>query len=105
MTTTEQRQQERELREQDKKLKAHQSEVFCALIAEQVIHHLGEPKNLIQVQVRRLWEDRYRANVFVGAGITSATIVNSYFLVTDSNGKIIEATPTIKKQCAHKLAQ
>jgi hypothetical protein len=104
MTTTEQREQERELREQDRKLKAHQSEVFCALIAEQVIHHLGEPKNLIQVQVRRLWEDRYRANVFVGAGITSATIVNSYFLVCDSNGKIIDAKPDIKRQYSRELA-
>jgi hypothetical protein len=105
MTTTEQRQQERAIRGQDRKLKAHQREVLCALIAEQVIHHLGEPTNLIQVQVRRLWEDRYRANVFVGAGVTSATIVNSYFLVCDSDGKIIEATPTIKKQYSRELAQ
>jgi len=104
MTTTEQHEHQRNLREQDRKLKAHKREMFRALIAEQVMYCLGEPKDLIQVQVRRLWEDRYRANVFVGAGITSATIVNSYFLVTDSNGKIIDATPTIKKQYSPELA-
>jgi hypothetical protein len=105
MTTAQQHEQERNLREQDRKLKAHQREMFCALIAEQVIHSLGEPKDLIQVQVRRLWENRYRANVFVGAGVTSATIANSYFLVCDSNGKITEATPTIKKQYSREFAQ
>jgi hypothetical protein len=53
---------------------------------------------MIQVQVRRLWEDHYRVNIFAGAGITSSKIVNSYFLTTDSNGNIVTAIPKIVKQ-------
>jgi hypothetical protein len=98
MTTTEQREQERNLREQDRKLKAHKHEMFQALIAEQVLHSLGEPKNLLQIQVRRLWEDRYRVNVFAGASVTSAKILNSFFLVTDGNANIVTATPRITKE-------
>src|ERR1700704_306850 len=98
MTTAQEHEQAKNLRDQDRKLKAHKREMFCALIAEQVMYRLGEPKELIQVQVRPLWEDRYRANVFVGKGVNSATIVNSFFLVTDSSGNITAATPKIKKQ-------
>jgi hypothetical protein len=97
MSTTQQREQQRDLREHDKKLEAHKREMLNTLVAEQVLHSLGVPKDLIQVQVRRLWEDRYRVNVFVGAGVTSATIANSYFLTIDSNGTIIEAKPRIMK--------
>jgi len=98
MKSTEQGQYEKTLREQDKKLDAHKREVFDTLITEQVMHILGKPAGLIQVQVRRLWDDHYRVNIFAGAGITSATIVNSYFLTTDSNGNIVGAIPKIEKQ-------
>jgi hypothetical protein len=98
MKSTEQGQYEKTLREQDKKLDDHKREVFDTLIAEQVMHVLGHPTGLIQVQVRRLWEDHYRVNIFAGAGITSAKIVNSYFLTTDSNGNIVSAIPRIEKQ-------
>jgi hypothetical protein len=98
MKSTEQVQYEKTLREQDKRLDDHKREVFDTLIAEQVLHTLGQPKEMIQVQVRRLWEDHYRVNIFAGAGITSSKIVNSYFLTTDSNGNIVTAIPKIVKQ-------
>jgi hypothetical protein len=66
-----------------------------ALIGEQVLHLLGRPVSLLTVQVRKLWDDRYRANVFIGADAASATIIHSYFLVADDEGKIIAATPAI----------
>ena len=47
-------------------LEQHKTELLNALIGEQVIHNLGEPDDLHKVQVRRLWEDRYRVNVFIG---------------------------------------
>jgi len=34
----------------------------------------------------------------VGADFFSATIANSYFVVTDDNGTVIAATPTITRQ-------
>jgi len=69
-----------------------------AMIGEQVIHLLGQPNALMRVQVRKLWEDRYRVNVFTTSDDGSAVVAHSYFLVTDGKGKIISANPTITKQ-------
>jgi hypothetical protein len=69
-----------------------------AVIAKKVIQQLGEPINLRRVEVRRLWENRYRVNVFVGAESVSATLPNSYFLVVDGEGDIVTSTPAITRQ-------
>jgi hypothetical protein len=68
-----------------------------AIIGEQVMHILGQPGTLHRVQVRKLWDDRYRVNVFTGPDAVSAMIAHSYFLVTDVEGNIIGATPRITK--------
>ena len=44
----------------------HEREMLNALIGEQLLHTLGEPGDLLKVQVRPLWEDRYRVNVLTG---------------------------------------
>jgi hypothetical protein len=98
MATTEQRAHERGEGERNRNLDAQQRETFHAIIAEQVMHRLGQPRNLIDVQVRPLWANRFRVNVFVGADVTSPRVANSYFLVIDNNGNITEATPAITKQ-------
>ena len=85
-------------REQHKDLEQHRRETQKALIREQVIHALGEPAGLHKVQVQRLWEDHYRVNVLVGSDATSAKIVNSYFLRSDSDGKIIASNPKLAKR-------
>ena len=69
-----------------------------AIIGEQVMHTLGQPKSYHQVQVRKLWSGRFRVNVFVGADLTSAIVAHSFFLVTDDAGQILAATPRITKQ-------
>ena len=84
--------------EQHKDLEQHRRETQKALIREQVIHALGEPAGLHKVQVRRLWEDHYRVNVLVGPDAASAKIVNSYFLRSDSDGKIIASNPVLAKR-------
>jgi hypothetical protein len=68
------------------------------IIGEQVLQSLGQPTSYHQVQVRKLWGGRFRVNVFVGADLTSAVVAHSFFLVTDDNGQIINATPSITKQ-------
>jgi hypothetical protein len=78
--------------------KREERELLNSVVGEQVMHRLGAPHNLIQVQVRRLWQDRYRVNVFVGPDIASAQIPNSFFLVTDGDGNIMASTPIITKQ-------
>ena len=69
-----------------------------AIIGEQVMHILGRPDGLHRVQVRELWEDCYRVNVFTGPDAASAIVAHSYFLVTDGEGNIITANPKITKQ-------
>jgi hypothetical protein len=67
-------------------------------ITKSVMHTLGQPDNLYNVQVRPLWKDRYRVNILVGADITSVTCAHSYFLVTDGEGTILASTPKITRQ-------
>jgi hypothetical protein len=84
-------------REQHEDLEHHRRAALNALMGEQVMYALGEPGGLYQVQVRPLWEDHYRVNVFVGVDAASAKVAHSYFLVADRDGKIVASTPKITK--------
>jgi hypothetical protein len=86
-------------REQDSAFEQHKSETLQALVEEQVIHRLGNPVGLRNVQVRRLWENRYRVNVLVGDSAASARIANSYFVKADSDGNIVESNPEMTNLC------
>jgi hypothetical protein len=67
------------------------------LIRDQVIHALGKPADLRDVQVRKVWADHYRVNVIVGMSAGAVSIAHSYFLVIDSAGSVIAAAPKITK--------
>ncbi len=84
--------------EQPKDLEQHKRDTLNALIGEQLILTLGEPRDLLKVQVRLLWENWYRVNVLIGEGATSARIANSYFVKADSDGNIVESNPKITRQ-------
>ncbi len=71
---------------------------LIAVIGEQILHTLGQPVGFHRIQVRKLWGDRFRANVFVGADAASVIIAHSFFLVADEEGKITTATPKIIKR-------
>jgi hypothetical protein len=92
--------QQREQRERREDLEQHRSETRNVLIGEQVLHALGRPSDLLIVQVRPLWDSRYRVNVFVGPDTMSARVVNSFFLQADDDGNIIASTPPIVRQAA-----
>ena len=79
-------------------LTIHKRVILDELIREQVMHALGTPADLIDVQVRKLWDDHYRVNVLVGPNPASVRLTNSYFVETDSNGSYIKTTPKIVKQ-------
>lgn len=87
-------QQEKQQRDQEKQEGKQRS----ALIGKNVLRALGQPADLQQVQVRQLWEDHYRANVFVGVDAASTKVAHSYFLVVGNDGNIIASTPTITKR-------
>jgi len=84
--------------ERTEQIMSHAREALDSLVREQVIHNLGKPTDLLSVQVRPLWGTRYRVNVVVGANAASARVVDSFFLVTDADGSILEATPKIKRR-------
>ena len=92
MPTDEQAEQ-REQKRQDRK-------ELLALIARQVTHALGQPDRLHRINVRRLWKNHYRANVLVGPDATSMTIANSFVLVTDDAGYILESAPDMAGRLA-----
>ena len=85
-------------REQREDMEQHMRETLNALIGQQVMHTLGEPDGLHRVQVRPLWDNHYRVNVFVGVDAASTQVAHSYFLVADGDGNIIASTPTITRQ-------
>jgi len=68
-----------------------------ALIGNNLISLLGQPGAYHRVQVRSLWEDRYRVNVILGSDATNAKVTHSYFLVADGDGNIVESNPQITK--------
>jgi hypothetical protein len=68
------------------------------LIGRRVLHALGKPADLLRVQVKHLWDQHYRVNVFVGPDAGSAHVANSYFVETDDDGTIIAAAPRLQRQ-------
>jgi hypothetical protein len=64
-------------------------------IREKVLAALGEPPDLLRVQVKPLWGSYYRANVFVGRGFTPR-MAHSYFLDVD-DGEIVSSAPPIQR--------
>ena len=65
------------------------------LIREKVLAVLGEPPDLLRVQVKPLWGSHYRANVFVGKGFT-ARMAHSFFLDVDDS-EIVSSAPAIRR--------
>ncbi len=65
------------------------------LVRERLLERLGEPPDLLRVQVKPLWGSFYRANVFVGRGFT-ARMAHSFFLDV-ADGEIVSATPAIDR--------
>jgi len=72
-----------------------ESQNLVAAIGQRVLHALGQPGDLLGVQVRPLWEGHYRANVLVGTDAASARVAHSYFLVADGEGNILTSAPEI----------
>jgi hypothetical protein len=81
----------------ENKMDHDERETLSDLIREQVIHALGKPMDLRSVQVRKVWADHYRVNVIVGESAGSVRVAHSYFLVVDSDGRLIGSTPKITK--------
>ncbi|QEL21097.1 hypothetical protein [Limnoglobus roseus] len=56
---------------------------------------LGRPKDLIRIDVVRLWPNTYRANLLVGKSFDQATFAHSYFVTTTDAGKVVTSVPNL----------
>jgi hypothetical protein len=68
-----------------------------AIVRDNVLLNLGEPIGLHSVQVKCVWGDKYRVNVFVGGDVSSLRIAHTYFVQADPNGQILASTPSITR--------
>jgi hypothetical protein len=78
--------------------KVAESRSLEAAIRQNVMQELGRPALLLSVQVRPLWGNNYRVNVFVGANVASATVAHSFFVAADGNGGVLTSAPAITKR-------
>lgn len=67
-------------------------------IGELILRDLGRPPGLCAVQVRALWDNKYRVNVFAGETLASARITDSFFVVAGGRGRIVETVPAVTRQ-------
>jgi len=74
------------------------SQSLEAAIRLNVMQELGRPANLLHVQIRPLWDNHYRVNVFVGADIASAKVAHSFFLAADGEGGVLASAPAILRR-------
>jgi hypothetical protein len=72
--------------------------VLEAVIRKNVLHDLGRPADLHEVQVRPLWEKNYRVNVVVGTSAAFVRVAHSFFLTADAFGEVLASTPAITRR-------
>jgi hypothetical protein len=84
---------EQKLTERD----AREAGLLEGVVRDNILFDLGRPNDLLRLQVKCVWGNNYRANVFVGEDLASARVAHSYFVKADGNGKILTSTPIIAR--------
>jgi hypothetical protein len=67
-------------------------------LTDHVMKALGRPEDVYRVVVRRLWGNHYRVNVVIGKDMAATTIAHSFFVVTEDDGSVKAADPTITRR-------
>ena len=70
-------------------------EQLKSVIRNRVLRSLGEPGGLGRVQVRALWDNYYRVNIFIEENPGCIRIAGSYFVEADDAGNIVASTPEL----------
>ena len=91
--TQQKKQEEQRLTEQKKQ----EVGLLEVVVRDNVLSKLGWPDDLHRVQVKCVWGNHYRVNVFVGPDAVSSKVAHSYFLKTDGDGKILSYDPAITR--------
>ena len=74
-----------------------ESGLLEAVVRDNVLSLLGTPSGPHRIQVKCVWGNRYRVNVYVPDGTGAFRVAHSHFVEADGNGKIREATPPITR--------
>lgn len=69
-----------------------------SVIVGHLLQALGRPAILYRVEIRHLWDDHYRANVYVGADAASTRVAHSFFIMADEGGNILASVPDITRK-------
>jgi hypothetical protein len=86
------------LQRSDESTEQRPSATDAERVEEQILRALGRPPGLCSVQVRPLWENRFRVNIFAGGDLLSAKITDSFFVVTGSNSRIAHTAPPVTRR-------
>jgi hypothetical protein len=89
--------EERRTAEKRTEQKAQEIGLLAAVIHDNVLGDLGKPPEPHRVQVKCVWGDSYRVNVFIGPDVASFKVAHSYFLTADGDGKILTSSPAIRR--------
>ena len=68
-----------------------------SVVAEGVLGRLGEPGGLHRVQVKPVYGDKYRVNVYVRADSASYRVAHSYLVSADGDGRVLASSPAITR--------
>lgn len=66
-------------------------------IGSQMIDALGVPDHFQRVEVRLLWDNRYRANILVGSRRLSVEIRHIFFVIINGEGIIQDSLPKMER--------
>ena len=91
----------KKVRKEDVKKDEPKQPDFSPVIQEAVLERLGKPDDFWKVDVKPLWENRFRVNVWteqMGRIGPTHRIVDSFFIVASPEGGIVESRPQISKK-------
>ena len=78
--------------------KTEEARELATRIGRNVISVLGRPAEFARIVVVRLWDRTHRVNVITGDDPTSTRIADSFFVVVDDDGKVLESTPPLARR-------
>jgi hypothetical protein len=73
-------------------------------IGRNVIAAIGRPAGFAKIVVVRLWDNTHRVNILTGGDPTSTVIADSFFVVVDEDGNVLESTPPLARRYGSQSA-
>ncbi len=93
-------------RKEDEATKAEEANKFATKVANSILHIMGTPKNLHDVQVRQVDNHRYRVNIRTESwtemetccAVKGIRIYRSFYVAVNDDGRVVNSCPEIKRE-------